>query len=292
VRKFAISLFILTLFLSGSQVFAVAPGTYNFGGTIWIYSRFATGGAGTDAAYGEGYFCIQGLVVGEPDGNGVQTITGSSNPGLNYGVYITGIQMAIVECIQLEPTGQITGYIDNSGNNIPATVTTSGRNCNFFPGWPCGWETWTDPPTGPAGTVVMKIPLDSSALQNPPPWVTYGDPEATSLEAYAEMFNKDGLGGDEQHTFGSRYGVALNGTSLEIVSPDVHFEGGIVLYDVISWTGFAGTFSQGPCPDEKPRWGPCASIEPLSETSQVLNYLLIVLLPALFISIGVLGRRR
>jgi len=291
VRKFAIILIVLSLCLSGSPAFAVAPGTYNFGGTVWIESRFATGGAGTDAADGAGYFCIQGLVVGEPDGNGVQTITGSSDPGINYGVYITGIQMAIVECIELTPTGQITGYIDNSGNNVPATVTTSGYNCEFLP-LPCDWDTWRAMPAGPAGTVVMKIPLDSSALQNPPPWVHYGDPEATSLEAYAEMFNKNGLFGDEQHTFGSRYGVALNGTSLELVSPDAHFEGGLVLMDVISWTGFAGTFSQGPCPDEKPRWGPCASIEPLSETSQVFNYLLIVLLPALFISVGVIGRRR
>jgi hypothetical protein len=138
----------------------------------------------------------------------------------------------------------------------------------------------------------MKIPLDSSALQNPPPWVHYGDPEATSLGAIAEMWNKDGPFGDEQCTKGTRFGSSLNGTSLELVSPDVHFEGGIVLTDVVSWTGFVGTFSQGPCPDEKPRWGPCASIEPPSENSQVFNYLLIVLLPALFISIGVLGRRR
>jgi hypothetical protein len=294
VKRLAIILIVLSLCLSGSPAFAVDPGTYNFGGTISIESVFATGGTGQHAADGRGYFCIQGLVVGEPDGNGVQTITGSDNPVINYGVFITGVRLAIVECIQLDPIGQITGYIDNNGNNAPATVTTSGINCERLQNYECEWATWIDVPTGPAGTVVMTIPLHSSVLQDPPPWVTYGDPAATSLTAIAEMQNGRYPGGEYQHTLDFRYGIPLQGSSLNIVSPDVHFRevGGLLIEDVLSWTRFDGIFSQGPCPAQKPDWQGCSTIEPTCEASHIFNYLLIVLLPALFICIGVIGRRR
>jgi hypothetical protein len=296
MKKLAIFLSILSVCLSGSHVFAIDPGTYNFGGTISLQSNFATGGTGDpvggpDKSF-KGYFCIQGLVVGDPDPvTGVQTITGSDNPSIDYGVFITPIRMIAV-CVELIPTGQITGFIDNDGYQESATVTTSGRDCDFF-GLPCGWATSIHDPGGVPGTVLMTIPLDSSLLQEPPPWVTYGDPAATSLTAIAIMDNEDSvIFGNPLHTEDIRTGVPLVGSSLNIVSPDVHFAGGIVLEDVLSWTRFNGTFSQGQCPAETPSWNSCSTIGPQSEASHAFNYLLILLLPALFIAVGVIGRRK
>jgi len=300
VRKSAIILLVLCLCLSGSQVFAIDPGVYNFGGTISVEAFFGTGGTGQHAADTKGYFCIQGLEVSEPDGNGVQTITGSDSAINDYGFYMTGLRFPVIECLTLDPTGQITGFIDNNGNHVPATVKTVGTNCEFLNiiQFPCDWDTWEEAPPGPAGTVVMNIPLDSTIFQDPPHWVTYGDPSATSHTATANVHSCYCDGCEDSYTQDSRYGVPLVGSSgvynLEIVSPDVHFkeDDGLLIMDVISFTRFKGTLTQGPCPAEKPSWTACSTIGPESEVSHVLNYLLMVLLPVLFISIGVLGRRR
>jgi len=291
MKKLAVLLFVASLSLSGSQVFAIEPGTYNFGGTISIDSVFATGGTGQHAADGHGYFCINGLEVGDPDVNGVQEINSTIGPP-TYGVYISGIRLAVVDCVQLDPIGPITGFIDNVGYQENATVRTEGWNCEFIIEFPCKWET-TEPaesPMGPAGTVVMTIPLHSSVLQEQSP----GDPSATSLRAIGAMHNAADHGEPERYTLDFRDGVPLVGSSLNIVSPDVHFRewGGLLIEDVVSWTRFDGTFSQDSCPAQVPSWTDCSTVGPASETSQAFNYLLILLLPALFIAVGVIGRRK
>ena len=238
MKKLTVLLSLLLFSFPGSQAFAISPGVYSFSGTVTIEAYFATGDDPDPLVTGEAPFCFRYLTVSEPDGNGVQTITGSDDPNEDYGVSIAPITMILNE-IDLYATGPITGFLDTNGGNIDATVRTWGNN---QPLGPPGWWTEITPPSGLANTVVMTIPLNSMVLTPPPPPVQYGDPAATTLTATAEFSNDWGL------TSVSEDGSPLADGSFKIVSPDAHFRGGLVLLDVISFTMFEGDLSENTCP--------------------------------------------
>jgi hypothetical protein len=286
MKKLAVLTFLIFLSVCGSQAFAVEPGVYNFFGTCKLEAIFATGGTGTTASSGSSRFCIEGLNVSAPDGDGVQTITGPNTAG--YGVTIRTITMIIPQ-IDLYATGRITGYIDTLGGNVPAQVRTWAKEAWFLP---CGWWTETTEPTGNANTVVMTIPLDSNTLPDPPYWAEYGDPDASSLKAIAQFDTYDSFYEEEIFTSRMRSGYGLRtDNTLKLVSPDAHFEGGMIIMPTISFTTFEGTFSTQSCPSV---WGPSSTVDvpavssQTSQVSRVSNYLIVSLLPALalFILLG------
>jgi hypothetical protein len=226
----------------GSQAFAISPGVYSFSGTVTIEAIFATGGSGSFVVTGVAPFCIRDLTVSAPDANGVQAITGSDDPNEEYGVSIAPITMILDE-IDLYATEQITGFLDTSGGQIDARVYTWATRDPWWEQFRWDMDTEITPPTGPANTVVVTIPLNSQILTPPPEWLSYGDPAATSLTATAEFTN------DLGETSDSRSGSPLSGSSLKIVSPDVHFRGGLIPLDTISFTMFEGEFTQDVCPN-------------------------------------------
>jgi hypothetical protein len=138
----------------------------------------------------------------------------------------------------------------------------------------------------------MTIPLDSNTLPDPPYWAEYGDPDASSLKAIAQFDTYDSFYGEEIFTSRMRSGYGLRtDNTLKLVSPDAHFEGGMIIMPTLSFTTFEGTFSTQSCPSV---WGPSSTVDvpavssQTSQVSRVSNYLIVSLLPALalFILLG------
>ncbi len=260
MKSLWICLLLSSLIFCGTNAFALDPGEYRFGGTITIEPIFATGDTGLGMTSSTGKFVIEELVVGAPDPvTGVQTIVGPGNPP--YGMTVDPLYM-IAMWVPLEPTGQIIGYIDNTGGNEDATVFTEAFD--FYFGISICWNTEVNAPAGPAGTIMLKIPLNSPVIPEPPWFADYnGDPRATSFTATAEFDSHDGE--YPYYTSVTKTGFPIDGEGyVKLVSPDAHFGSGLIPTDTISFTTYNGQFIQ--CTDEDsdgyhPEGGICGPID-------------------------------